>query len=57
MADNERAELIARLAECADWLGSLSNCQASDRCLDAARALLKRVTGDAYYMPEEDRDD
>lgn len=52
MADCD-GELIDRLAECADWLGSLSNCKGSDDCLAAARAVLERVTGDAYYMPKE----
>lgn len=50
------AALIDRLAECADWLGSLSNCKASDDCVAAARAALERATGDAYYMPKEDSD-
>lgn len=41
-------ELVQQLAECADWLGRLSNCKASDDCLLATRALLKAVTGDEY---------
>lgn len=53
MTDSERTELIDRLAECADWLTSLSYCEASDDCLSAARAALERATGDAYYMPKE----
>ena len=40
--------LVEQLAACADWLGSLSNCKASDDCLLATRALLKAVTGDEY---------
>lgn len=51
--DAMTADLIDRLAECADWLGTLSNCPASDDCLTAARSALERATGDAYYMPEE----
>jgi len=53
--DAMTADLIDRLAECADWLGTLSNCPASDDCLTAARSALERATGDAYYMPEEIR--
>jgi hypothetical protein len=55
MTDREAmmADLIDRLAECADWLGSLSTCKASDDCLVAARSALARATGDAYYMPQE----
>ena len=56
MTDNERTDLIDRLAECADWLGTLSNCKASDDCLVAARAALERATGDSYYMPREASD-
>lgn len=54
--DSDRAALIDRLAECADWLGRLSNCKGSDDCLAAARVMLERATGDAYYTPKEDSD-
>jgi hypothetical protein len=54
--DAMTAELIDRLAECADWLGSLSACKASDDCLVAARAALEQATGNAYYMPKEASD-
>lgn len=40
--------LVEQLAKCADWLGHLSNCPASDDCLLATRALLKAVTGEEY---------
>ena len=48
--------LVDQLAQCADWLGQLSNCTASDDCLLATRALLKAVTGDEYHIPPENSD-
>lgn len=38
-------DLAACLEDCANWLGRLSNCKASDRCVDAARSLLEHVRG------------
>lgn len=38
-------DLIARLEEVTDWLGHLSNCKASDQCVDSARRLLRHITG------------
>ncbi len=45
--------LVERLEECADWLGRLSNCTASDRCVDAARALLHHVQGGTNGQTQE----
>lgn len=45
--------LVDALARCADWLGTLSNCKASDACLDSVRGLLFHVTGNGHYTPKE----
>lgn len=38
-------DLAERLEEVTGWLCTLSNCKASDQCVDAARLLLRHVTG------------
>ena len=47
--------LVDALARCTHWLGTLSNCTASDACVEAARSLLYHVTGNGHYYPEEDK--
>lgn len=45
--------LVDALAQCVNWLGTLSNCKASDACVDSVRGLLFHVTGNGHYTPKE----
>ena len=42
-------ELLTALQECCDWLGYMSNCAASDKCLIAAREVIARATAGGFH--------